>query len=163
MRHYDQFVFSPGFSHTHPWRRLLENHGSVYGELGFAAQRWKGKIIGVTGTNGPKGPTGPKHPRGPRGPKGPKVLWAHLGPLSHGAYSGPFGPWGPFRAVWALGPIRGPLGPGAHLGLFGPWGPFGTLWAHLIGVALLEKGKGLKYRALGLRPFPSLLQKKTKT
>ena len=52
VRHYDQFVFSPGFSHTHPWRRLLENHGSVYGELGFAAQRWKGKIIGVTGTNG---------------------------------------------------------------------------------------------------------------
>lgn len=49
---YDQFVFSPGFSKGHPWRKLLESKANVLSELGFSAQRWKGAIIGVTGTNG---------------------------------------------------------------------------------------------------------------
>ena len=49
---FDDFVFSPGFSKKHPWRELLSEKDSLYGELGYAAERWQGKIFGVTGTNG---------------------------------------------------------------------------------------------------------------
>lgn len=49
---FDQFIFSPGFASGHPWRKLLEGKKAVYGELGFAAERWRGKLYGVTGTNG---------------------------------------------------------------------------------------------------------------
>ena len=49
---FDDFIFSPGFSKNHQWRVLLSKHDSLYGELGYAAERWQGKIFGVTGTNG---------------------------------------------------------------------------------------------------------------
>ena len=49
---FDDFIFSPGFSKKHPWRELLSEKDSLYGELGYAAERWHGKIFGVTGTNG---------------------------------------------------------------------------------------------------------------
>ncbi|MFL2825722.1 MAG: UDP-N-acetylmuramoyl-L-alanine--D-glutamate ligase [Coraliomargaritaceae bacterium] len=49
---FDDFIFSPGFSKIHPWRVLLSGHDSLYGELGYAAERWKGKVFAVTGTNG---------------------------------------------------------------------------------------------------------------
>ncbi len=49
---FDHFIFSPGFSKKHEWRELLLGKEFVYGELGYAAERWKGKIFGVTGTNG---------------------------------------------------------------------------------------------------------------
>ena len=49
---YTHFIFSPGFSQSHPWRKWTEGRSNVYGELGFSAQRWRGKLIGVTGTNG---------------------------------------------------------------------------------------------------------------
>ena len=49
---FDAFIFSPGFSKNHPWRVLLSESDFLYGELGYAAERWEGKIIGVTGTNG---------------------------------------------------------------------------------------------------------------
>jgi UDP-N-acetylmuramoylalanine--D-glutamate ligase len=49
---FDDFIFSPGFSKNHPWRVLLSRHDSLYGELGYAAERWKGKVFAVTGTNG---------------------------------------------------------------------------------------------------------------
>ena len=49
---FDAFIFSPGFSKNHQWRVLLSLNNSLYGELGYAAERWQGKIIGVTGTNG---------------------------------------------------------------------------------------------------------------
>ena len=49
---FDAFIFSPGFSKNHQWRELLSLNDSLYGELGYAAERWQGKIIGVTGTNG---------------------------------------------------------------------------------------------------------------
>jgi UDP-N-acetylmuramoylalanine--D-glutamate ligase len=49
---FDDFIFSPGFSKKHPWRVLLSGHDSLYGELGYAAERWKGKVFAVTGTNG---------------------------------------------------------------------------------------------------------------
>ncbi len=53
LDHFDMIVVSPGFGEAHPWRRLAENCGKpCFGELGFAAQHWKGRIIGVTGTNG---------------------------------------------------------------------------------------------------------------
>lgn len=46
-------IISPGFAASHPWR--LAAHGSgkpCFGELGFAAWHWKGKLYAVTGTNG---------------------------------------------------------------------------------------------------------------
>ena len=49
---FDNFIFSPGFPKDHPWRVLLSGYKSIYGELGYAAERWRGKIYGVTGTNG---------------------------------------------------------------------------------------------------------------
>lgn len=49
---FDDFIFSPGFSKNHEWRALLLGKDAVYGELSYAAERWKGKIYGVTGTNG---------------------------------------------------------------------------------------------------------------
>ena len=50
---YDAFIFSPGFAGQHPWRRQCVNSGKpCYSELGFAAQFWSGKMLGVTGTNG---------------------------------------------------------------------------------------------------------------
>lgn len=50
---FDEFVFSPGFASEHPWRVLIERSGRVaLSELAFAAKRWKGPIIGITGTNG---------------------------------------------------------------------------------------------------------------
>jgi len=56
---FDAFVFSPGFAERHPWRRLAAASGKpAYGELGFAARHWKGKLYGVTGTNGKSTLTG---------------------------------------------------------------------------------------------------------
>lgn len=50
---FDAFIFSPGFAASHPWRVLVENSSKpCYSELGFAASRWRGRLIGVTGTNG---------------------------------------------------------------------------------------------------------------
>lgn len=50
---FDIFVFSPGFAAGHPWRVLAENSGKpCYGELGYAARHWRGKLLGITGTNG---------------------------------------------------------------------------------------------------------------
>ncbi|MFL2843256.1 MAG: NAD(P)-binding protein [Coraliomargaritaceae bacterium] len=43
---YAHFIFSPGFSQSHPWRKWTEGRSNVYGELGFSAQRWRGKLIG---------------------------------------------------------------------------------------------------------------------
>ncbi|MGJ8640932.1 MAG: UDP-N-acetylmuramoyl-L-alanine--D-glutamate ligase [Opitutaceae bacterium] len=49
----DAVVISPGFEQSHPWREIAESSGiSCWGELGYAARYWKGKIIAVTGTNG---------------------------------------------------------------------------------------------------------------
>jgi UDP-N-acetylmuramoylalanine--D-glutamate ligase len=52
IKDYKCFIFSPGFPQKHPWRALLKGSDQVYGEVGFAAKRWKGRIIGITGTNG---------------------------------------------------------------------------------------------------------------
>ena len=49
---YTHYIFSPGFPKSHPWRKCTEGRSNVYGELGFSAQSWRGKLIGVTGTNG---------------------------------------------------------------------------------------------------------------
>jgi UDP-N-acetylmuramoylalanine--D-glutamate ligase len=50
---FDVFVFSPGFAIAHPWRVLAQRSGRpCYGELGFAAIHWRGRLLGVTGTNG---------------------------------------------------------------------------------------------------------------
>lgn len=50
---FDAFVFSPGFAAEHPWRVLVEHSGKpCFGELGFAASHWRGRLIGITGTNG---------------------------------------------------------------------------------------------------------------
>ena len=50
---FDAFVFSPGFAMQHPWRVLAESSGRpCYSELGFAAQYWRGRLLGITGTNG---------------------------------------------------------------------------------------------------------------
>lgn len=46
-------IISPGFEAGHPWRLAAENSGKpCWGELGFAAMHWKGKLYAVTGTNG---------------------------------------------------------------------------------------------------------------
>lgn len=46
-------IISPGFSAKHPWRQVAETSGKMcFGELGFAAQHWKGRLYAVTGTNG---------------------------------------------------------------------------------------------------------------
>ena len=52
IKDYEYFIFSPGFRKNHPWRLILKGKDQVYGELGYAAERWKGKIIAITGTNG---------------------------------------------------------------------------------------------------------------
>ena len=52
IENFDQYIFSPGFACGHPWRKLLEGREAVYGELGFSAERWRGRLYGVTGTNG---------------------------------------------------------------------------------------------------------------
>lgn len=52
IERFEQFIFSPGFASAHPWRKVLDGTEAVYGELGFAAERWQGKLYGVTGTNG---------------------------------------------------------------------------------------------------------------
>ncbi len=50
---FDAFIFSPGFAAEHPWRVDCVNSGKpCFSELGFAAQFWSGKLLGVTGTNG---------------------------------------------------------------------------------------------------------------
>jgi len=50
---FDAFIFSPGFAMQHPWRVLAEGVTKpCYSELGFAAQYWRGQLLGVTGTNG---------------------------------------------------------------------------------------------------------------
>lgn len=50
---FDVFVFSPGFAADHQWRKLCcESGRPCFGETGFAASFWKGRIVGVTGTNG---------------------------------------------------------------------------------------------------------------
>ena len=53
LQAFDAFIFSPGFAVQHPWRVLVEKAGRpCYSELGFAAQHWRGQLLGVTGTNG---------------------------------------------------------------------------------------------------------------
>lgn len=53
LSEFERFVFSPGFAAGHPWRVLAEQSGGrVQSELGFAAEHWQGRLIGVTGTNG---------------------------------------------------------------------------------------------------------------
>ncbi|MGJ8653508.1 MAG: UDP-N-acetylmuramoyl-L-alanine--D-glutamate ligase [Opitutaceae bacterium] len=53
LESFDVVVVSPGFGQAHPWRQLAVNSAKpCYGELGFAARYWKGKILAVTGTNG---------------------------------------------------------------------------------------------------------------
>jgi len=50
---FDRFVFSPGFAARHPWRALVEQSGRpCFGELGYAASQWRGRLYGITGTNG---------------------------------------------------------------------------------------------------------------
>ncbi|MDP4643894.1 MAG: UDP-N-acetylmuramoyl-L-alanine--D-glutamate ligase [Opitutales bacterium] len=50
---FDTVVVSPGFGLEHPWRQIaVKSDKACFGELGFAARHWKGKIIAVTGTNG---------------------------------------------------------------------------------------------------------------
>lgn len=50
---FERFVFSPGFAAHHPWRQLVEESGKpIQSELSFAAEFWKGSLIGITGTNG---------------------------------------------------------------------------------------------------------------
>ncbi len=49
----DRIVISPGLAAKHPWRRsALASGKPCQGEIGYAAERWRGKIYGVTGTNG---------------------------------------------------------------------------------------------------------------
>ena len=46
-------VFSPGFAPDHPWLALARAAGcTCTGELDFAAQFWRGRIVAITGTNG---------------------------------------------------------------------------------------------------------------
>lgn len=53
LNNFDAFIFSPGFAAEHPWRVLAEDSGKpCFGELGFAALHWRGRLIGITGTNG---------------------------------------------------------------------------------------------------------------
>ncbi|MGB0344844.1 MAG: Mur ligase family protein [Coraliomargarita sp.] len=50
---FDAFVFSPGFASGHRWRVLCHESGlPCFGETGFAASFWEGRLLGVTGTNG---------------------------------------------------------------------------------------------------------------
>lgn len=50
---FNRFVFSPGFAADHPWRLLAEASGKpTQSELSYAAEFWKGHLIGITGTNG---------------------------------------------------------------------------------------------------------------
>lgn len=52
-RRFDRFVFSPGFAADHSWRALAERSGiRCEAEIAFAAEHWRGKLIGITGTNG---------------------------------------------------------------------------------------------------------------
>jgi UDP-N-acetylmuramoylalanine--D-glutamate ligase len=53
LARYDRFIFSPGFAADHPWRLQAERSGKrVQSEISFAAEHWKGHLIGITGTNG---------------------------------------------------------------------------------------------------------------
>jgi len=46
-------VFSPGFAPEHPWLVAARAAGcTCLGELDFAAQFWRGRIVAITGTNG---------------------------------------------------------------------------------------------------------------
>ena len=46
-------VFSPGFAPDHPWLAAARAAGcTCLGELDFAAQFWRGRIVAITGTNG---------------------------------------------------------------------------------------------------------------
>lgn len=46
-------VFSPGFAANHPWIQLAQAAGlECLGEIDFAVQFWKGRVIAITGTNG---------------------------------------------------------------------------------------------------------------
>lgn len=50
---FDAVVVSPGFGVAHPWRQIAEGLSvPCFGEVGYAARLWKGKIIAITGTNG---------------------------------------------------------------------------------------------------------------
>lgn len=49
----EYIVFSPGFSLNHEWLHNAKALGiKCVGELEFAAARFKGKLVGITGTNG---------------------------------------------------------------------------------------------------------------
>ena len=53
IEEFDAVIVSPGFSAAHPWRQIAETSSiPCFGELGYAARFWKGKIIAITGTNG---------------------------------------------------------------------------------------------------------------
>ncbi len=50
---FDTVIVSPGFGSAHPWRQIAEQSSiPCFGELGYAARFWKGKMIAITGTNG---------------------------------------------------------------------------------------------------------------
>lgn len=52
-RNHRLVVFSPGFPPEHPWLRIARDAGcECQGELDFASQFWRGRLIAVTGTNG---------------------------------------------------------------------------------------------------------------
>lgn len=49
----DQILISPGFEASHPWRQCaLASDKPCISEIEYAAEKWRGKIYGVTGTNG---------------------------------------------------------------------------------------------------------------
>ncbi|MEN8734209.1 MAG: UDP-N-acetylmuramoyl-L-alanine--D-glutamate ligase [Lentimonas sp.] len=53
VNEFDAVVVSPGFAVAHPWRQIAEQSPiPCFGELGYAARFWKGRIIAITGTNG---------------------------------------------------------------------------------------------------------------
>lgn len=46
-------IFSPGFAPDHPWLGMARTAGlECLGELDFASQFWRGRVIAITGTNG---------------------------------------------------------------------------------------------------------------
>jgi UDP-N-acetylmuramoylalanine--D-glutamate ligase len=52
-RHHRLVVFSPGFPPEHPWLKIAKDAGcECQGELDFASQFWRGRVVAVTGTNG---------------------------------------------------------------------------------------------------------------
>ena len=49
----DRIILSPGLAEAHPWRqKALASGKPCLGEVGYAAEVWRGQIYGVTGTNG---------------------------------------------------------------------------------------------------------------